>query len=135
MLFFHQEGIFCVRFTTILIILHIIFPDNIWFLNLVCGYTTFRRTTLRLPRHFVEKAFCRMPTSSKQVFVKYFRRNIICSPGSMPIQVLQCMFHIEKLFCTHRFFHNYAQTRTEKFTRALLLILMREVYTKIDYVV
>ena len=30
---------------------------------------------------FVEKAFCRMYTSLKQVFVEYFRRNILCSPG------------------------------------------------------
>ena len=46
----------------------------------------------------------------------------------MPIHVLQCVFHVEKLFCTHRFFHRYEQTRTEKFAHALLLILMREVY-------
>ena len=50
------------------------------------------------------------------------------SYNSMPIHVLQCMFHIEKLFCTHIFFHKYEQTRTEKFAHALLLILMREVY-------
>ena len=47
---------------------------------------------------------------------------------SMPIHVLQWVFHVEKLFCTHRFFHKYKQTRTEKFGHALLLILMREVY-------
>ena len=47
---------------------------------------------------------------------------------SMPIHVLQCVFHVEKLFCTHRFFHKYEQTRTEKFAHALLLILMREVH-------
>ena len=45
---------------------------------------------------------------------------------SMPIHVLQCVFHIEKPFCTHRFFHKYEQTCTEKFVHALLLILMRE---------
>ena len=47
---------------------------------------------------------------------------------SMPIHVLQCVFHAEKLFCTHRFFHKYEQTRTEKFAHALLLIPMRAVY-------
>ena len=46
----------------------------------------------------------------------------------MPIHVLQCVFHVEKLFCTHRFFYKYEQTRTETFAHALLLILMREVY-------
>ena len=30
---------------------------------------------------FVEVSFCRMSTSSKQVFVEYFQRNILCSPG------------------------------------------------------
>ena len=30
---------------------------------------------------FVEVSFCRMSTSSKQVFVEYFRRNILRSPG------------------------------------------------------
>ena len=29
----------------------------------------------------VEVSFCRMSTSSKQGFVEYFRRNILCSPG------------------------------------------------------
>ena len=48
--------------------------------------------------------------------------------NSMPIHVLQCVVHTEKLFCTHRFFHKYEQTRTEKFVHALLLILMRAVY-------
>ena len=47
--------------------------------------------------------------------------------NSMPIHVLQCVFHAEKLFCTHRFFHKYEQTPTEKFAQALLLILMRAV--------
>ena len=46
----------------------------------------------------------------------------------MPIHILQCVFHVEKLFCMHRFFHKYEQTRTEKFAHALLLILMPEVY-------
>ena len=51
------------------------------------GYRTVRRTTLCLLSHFVEKAFClnvsfcRMPTTSKQVFVEYFRRNTLCSLG------------------------------------------------------
>ena len=48
--------------------------------------------------------------------------------SSMPIHVLQCVFHVQKLFCTHRFFHKYEQTHTENFAHALLLILMREVY-------
>ena len=43
--------------------------------------------------------------------------------NSMPIHVLQCMFHVEELFCMHRFFHKYEQTRTEKFALELLLIL------------
>ena len=43
--------------------------------------------TVRLLRHisskmlFVEVSFSRMSTSSKLVFVEYFRRNILCSPG------------------------------------------------------
>ena len=32
-------------------------------------------------RLFVEVSFCRMSTLSKQVFVEYFRRNILCSTG------------------------------------------------------
>ena len=47
---------------------------------------------------------------------------------SMPIHILQCVFHLEKLLFTHRFFYKYEQTRTEKFAHALLLILMQEVY-------
>ena len=42
----------------------------------------------------------------------------------MPIHILQCVFHVEKLFCTHRFFHKYEQTCTEKIVHALPLILM-----------
>ena len=45
------------------------------------GYTTLRRTTLRLLSHFVEMAFCRSVILLKQVFVEYIRRNILCSPG------------------------------------------------------
>ena len=49
------------------------------------------------------------------------------SLSSMSIHVLQCVFHVEKQFCTHRFFLKYEQTFTEKIAHALLLILMREV--------
>ena len=43
----------------------------------------FRRNGLAISSKwlFVEVSFCRMSTSSKQVFVEYFRRNILCSSG------------------------------------------------------
>ena len=49
---------------------------------------------------------------------------------SMPIHLLQYVFHVEKLFCTHRFFHKYEQTRTEKFAHALLLTNARSIPTR-----
>ena len=47
---------------------------------------TLRRTTLHLLSHlskrlFAEVSFCGKSTSSKQVFLEYFRRNILCSSG------------------------------------------------------
>ena len=54
--------------------------------------------------------------------------NVVDNMLNMPIHFLQCVFYVEKLFCTHRFFHKYEQTRTEKFAQALLLIPMLEVY-------
>ena len=46
------------------------------------GYTTLRRTTLRVLRHFVEIAFCQSVILSNVHFVETdFRRNILCSPG------------------------------------------------------
>ena len=54
----------------------------------------------------------------------------------MPIHVLQCVFHVEKLFCTHRFFHKYEQTRTEKIcARITANTNARGIPTKIDDVV
>ena len=67
----------------------------------------------------------------KLIFIRLSKTgHILSCRHSMPIHVLQYVFHIEKLFCTHRLFHKYEQTRTEKFAQALLLILMREVSYK-----
>ena len=38
-------------------------------------------------RLFVEVSFCRMSTSSKQVFDEYFRRNILCSSDRHNVSV------------------------------------------------
>ena len=46
-------------------------------------------------RLFVEVSFCRMSTSSKQVFVEYFRRNILFSPGHHIVSAyFVTMYHV-----------------------------------------
>ena len=47
------------------------------------GYTTLRRTTLRLLSHFVEKAFCRSVISSNVHFVETGFRRILSTKYSM----------------------------------------------------
>ena len=63
--------------------------------DIPAGYTTLRRTTLRLLSHFVEKAFCRSVILANVHFVETgFRRNILCSPsrhiGSADHVTLSC---------------------------------------------
>ena len=51
----------------------------------------------------------------------WISRSVSAGPFySMPSHVLLCVFHVEKLSCTQRFFHKYEQTHTEKFAHALL---------------
>ena len=47
------------------------------------GYTTLRRTTLRLLNHFVEKAFCRIVILSNFHFVETVFRRILSTKYSM----------------------------------------------------
>ena len=47
------------------------------------GYTTLRRTTLRLLNHFVEKAFCRIVILSNFHFVETVFRRILSTNYSM----------------------------------------------------
>ena len=53
--------------------------------------------------------------STQSFRAQLFKANNVVS---MPIHVLQCLFHVEKLFCTHKIFHKFKQTRTEKLVHA-----------------
>ena len=73
----------------------------------------------------VEPCIFREPLVLSETCKFYFCAYVgICS---MPIHILQCMFHVQKLSCTHKFFHKYKQTSIEKFVQAYLPILMGEV--------
>ena len=50
---------------------------------LTSGYTTLRRTRLRLLKHFVEKAFCRIVILSNFHFVEIIFRRILSTKYSM----------------------------------------------------
>ena len=54
---------------------------------------------------------------------------------SMQIHALQCVFLVEKLSYTHKFFHKYEEACTEKLVHVQLLILMWDWRSKIESVV